>query len=428
MEVTVTPKKETSQAEISITVSAHEFKPYLEKAAKKLSTDNTIKGFRPGKAPVATVAEMFGGDKLLHEAMDLALPYFFVQAALDKGIEAINRPAITVEELGFDVPFRFTAVVDVLPEVTLPELKKIKAEKREVKVEDDVVEKELKHLAKMRSTYLEVARPAKDGDVVTVDFTVKMDGVVMEGGTSKNHPITIGEGAFVPDFEKGLLGVVANDKRQYPIAFPDDFSNQALRGKKAEVEVEVHAVQERLIPKLDDEFAKKVGKFDSLQHLKDELTKNILEELTHKEEDRYHGELAETLAEGSTFGFIPPILVEKEIDARLEEMAQMLAYQGKTIDEYMNTQKKTLADMRSDMKEAATKNVKVGLAMRAFAAQHQVEASEEEIDAMVTRQMVMYKDIPEAQAKIDLDELKERVGTTIRNQKVLQKLAELAGK
>lgn len=424
----MTLKKETSQAEISITVSAHDFKPYLEKAAKKLSTADTIKGFRPGKAPIATVAEMFGGDKLLHEAMDMALPYFFVQAALDQGVEAINRPAITVEELGFDTPFRFTAVVDVLPEVTLPELKKIKAEKREVKVEEDVVEKELKHLAKMRSTYLEVARPAKDGDVVTVDFTVKMDGKVMEGGTSKNHPITIGEGAFVPDFEKGLLGVSAKDKRTYPIAFPDDFANEALRGKKAEVEVEVHSVQERLVPKLDDEFAKKVGKFESLQHLKDELTRNIKEELEHKEQDRFHGDLAEQLADQSTFGFIPAILVEKEIDARLEEMAQMLAYQGKTMDEYMNAQKKTLADMRAEIKDAATKNVKVGLSMRAFAAQHEVDATEEEIEERATKQMAMYKDIPEAQAKIDLDELKERVGSTIRNQKVLQKLAELAGK
>jgi trigger factor len=428
MEVIVTPKKETSQAEIKVSVEAKDFLAYIEKAAKKLSTDHSIKGFRPGKAPVATVVEMFGQDKLLHEAMDLALPYFFVQAALDNGIEAINRPAITVEELGLDTAFRFTAIVDVLPEVTLPAADKIKSEKRAVKVDDELLEKELKHLARTRSTYLEVARPAKEGDVVTVDFTVKMDGEVMEGGTSKNHPITIGEGAFVPDFEKGLLGLTVGDTRSYPIAFPDDFANEKLRGKKAEVEVTAHAVQERLIPKLDDEFAKKIGKFESLQHLKDELKKNLTEELEHKEEERFHGELAEKLAEGATFGPIPEVLIEKEIDARLQELAQMLAYQGKNVDEYLNQQKKSMNDIRNDMKEAATKNVKVGLALRAFAAQEEVLVTDEEVEEKANQHLALYKTLPQAQANINLEDLKERVASTLRNQKTLKKLAELAAK
>ncbi len=428
MEVTIVPKKETSQAEIKVSVPASEFKLYIEKAAKKLSTDHSIKGFRPGKAPVATVAEMFGADKLMHEAMDMALPYFFVQAALDNGIEAINRPAITVEELGMDVPFRFTAMVDVLPEVKLPDLKTLKAEKREVKVDEELITKELNHLAKMRSTYLEVARPAQDGDTVTVDFTVKMNGEIMEGGTSQNHPITIGEGAFVPDFEKGLLGMVVGDTRTYPISFPEDFANLDLRGKKAEVEVKAHAVQQRMIPELNDDFAKKVGRFENLQNLKDELTKNLLEELKHKEEERHHGELAEKLSEGSTFGHIPDILVEKEIDSRMEELSQLLAYQGKSMDEYINQQKKSMAAVREEMKEAALKNVKVGLAMRAFAAEQEVLVTDEEIEDKANQHLALYKTMPQAKANVNLEELKERVGSTLRNQKTLQKLAEMAGK
>lgn len=428
MEVTITPKSEASQAQLAVTVPANEFKPYIERAAKKLSTDTTIKGFRPGKAPINVVADMFGRDKLLHDAMDLALPYFFVQAALDHNVEAINRPAITVEELGLDTPFRFTAVVDVLPEVTLPNLKKISVEKRAVKVEEENVDKEINHLARMRSTYIDVVRPAQDGDVVTVDFTVKMNGEVMEGGTSKNHPITIGEGAFVPDFEKGLLGLSAGEKKTYPIAFPDDFANESLRGKNADVEVMAHGIQERVIPEINDEFAKKLGKFDSAKHLREELQKNMLAELEHKEEDRYHGELSEALAAASTFGHLPAILIEREIDARLEELSQMLAYQQKTLDDYMNQQKKTMAQIREEMRETAEKHVKVGLAMRAFAQKYEVAVSDEEVEEKVTQQVAMYKNIPEAQAKVNVEELKDRVTNMLRNQKALQKLAELAGK
>lgn len=428
MEVTITLKSEASQAQLAVTVPTNEFKPYIERAAKKLSTDTAIKGFRPGKAPVTVVADMFGRDKLLHDAMDLALPYFFVQAALDHNVEAINRPAITVEELGIDVSFRFTAVVDVLPTATLPNLKTIKAEKRPVQVEEENITKELQHLARMRSTYLDVVRPAQEGDVVTVDFTVKMNGEVMEGGTSKNHPITIGEGAFVPEFEKGLLGISAGDKRAYPISFPEDFANESLRSKKADVEVVAHTIQQRIIPEVTDEFAKKLGKFNDVKHLREELQKNMLSELEHKEEDRYHGELSEALAEQSTFGHLPAILVEREIDARLEELSQMLAYQQKTVDDYMNEQQKTMAQVREEMRETAEKHVKIGLAMRAFAQQYEVTVSDEEVEEKVTQQLAMYKNIPEAQAKVSVEELKDRVTNMLRNQKALQKLAELAGK
>src|SRR3989344_659340 len=427
MEVTIVPKKETSQAEIKVTVEGKEFRPYVEKAAKKLSSDSPIKGFRPGKVPVETVAEMFGRDKLLHEAMDLALPYFFVQAALDGGVEAINRPSITVEELSLEMSFIFTAVVDVMPQVELPDATKIKAEKRKVDVTDEMMDKELKHLARMRSTYLDIIRPAHEGDVVTVDFTVTMDGTVMEGGTSKNHPITIGEGAFVPDFEKGLLGVSAKDTRTYPITFPDDFANEKLRGKKAEVSVVVHGVQQRVIPDLTDDFAKNIGKFTDMQNLKDELKKNLADELEHKEEERYLSELAEKMAETATYGVIPPVLIEKEIDARVEELAQMLSYQQKTMDDYLAQQNKTLAQIREEMREAAQKQVKVGLAMRAFAQQHEISVTDEEIEEQANKQLAIYKDVPEVMAKVNIDELKDRLSSTLKNQKTLKKLAELAG-
>lgn len=424
---TVKPK-EKSQVELTVEVPAKEFGMYIERAAKKLSSDNPIKGFRPGKASVQVVAETFGQDRLLHDAMDLALPRFFVEAALDHDIEAINRPAITVHQLGLDEPFKFMAVVDVLPEVTLGDVKKISAKQREVEVDDTQVEKELTYLARMRSKYIDSIRPSQEGDVVTVDFTVKMNGEVMEGGTSKNHPITIGDGQFVPDFEKGLLGLSASETRTYLISFPDDFPKEDLRGKKAEVEVTAHAVQQRIIPVIDDEFAKNLGKFKNLQNLKDELKKNIGKELEQKEKDRFLGELAEKLADSSTFAHVPDVLVEKEIEQRLQELAQMLSLQKKTMDQYLADNKKTLDQVKAEMREEALKHVKVGLAMRAFAKMHNITATDEEIGAKVNEHLKAYEHIPQAHTQIDPEDLKERVASSLRNQKTLEKLAEIVEK
>lgn len=428
MNITVTAKPKTSQAEVKVEAAPHEFKPYLEKASKKLSSDHAIKGFRPGKAPISVIADTFGVERLLHDAMDLALPKMFVEAALEHDIEAINRPAITVEELGLDKPFHFTAVVDILPGITLGDVKQMKGEKRAVEVIAEAIEKELNYIAKTRSQYLDVARPAEKGDVVTIDFTVTMDGATMEGGESKNHPITIGDGHFVPDFENGLIGVASGGTKTFPVNFPADFPKEELRSKKADASVTVHQVQKRVLPEINDEFAKSLGKFENLNQLKEELKKNMLVELTEKEEERYLSELAENLADISTYGFIPEIMVEKEIDSRLEEFMQMLSYQQKTIDDYLASSKKTLKDVRDEMREAAIKHVKVGVAIRAFAKQNDIEATQEEIEEKAAQHLAAYKTVKQAQANVDVDDLKERIASTIKNQKTLKKLAELIDK
>lgn len=427
MKVTKNLKPEKSQVELNVEVEAVAFKTFLDKAAKKISAEHQIKGFRPGKAPISVIADAVGTDHLLHEAMDMALPSLFVSAALEHDVEAINRPAITVEELGLATPFRFTAVVDVLPQITLGDVKKIKAEKKIVEVTPEAIEKELQYIAKTRSQYVDVARPAEKGDVVTVDFLITMNGAPMEGGESKNHPITIGDGHFVPEFEQGLTGLTVGETRTFPINFPADFPKEDMRGKKADAKVTAHAVQKRVLPELNDDFAKSLGKFADMKALKDELSKNMLVELTIKEEERYLSELAEKLAEVSSYGFIPDILIEKEIDARLEEFSQMLAYQQKTVDDYLTSSKKTLQDVREEMRPAAVKHVQVGLAMRAFAKQHGIEASEEEVMEKANQHLAAYKTVPQAKAEVDLEDLKDRVESTIKNQKTLKKLAELVG-
>jgi trigger factor len=428
MEVTIKSLPETSQMELVITVPKESFLPYVEKAARGLSKDHPIKGFRPGKVPLQVAQEHYGTDFILQKAVDKAVPHFFVEAVMEHNIEAINRPSIAIESLGMEEGLRFKAVVDVIPEVKLPEISSVKVEKREVTMKDEEVDKELNLLAKHRATYQEVLRAAETGDKVIVDFEVSIDGQPIEGGTSKEHPITLGEGRFLPDFEAGLAGIAPGEERTFSMKFPTDYPQEAVAGKEASVRAKASSVQEQLIPVINDEFAQKVGKFETLDHLKKQMKEGILAEKEQKEKERHQAELAEKLAEGATFTHIPEILIEQEISQRIEEFASMLSYQQKTIEDYLQQQKKTIQDMRADMREAAVRNVKIGLAMRAFAKAQKIEPSEEDITAEINRYLQRYASTKQAESQIDIDRLREEVVSSLRNRQSLAKLEEIAGK
>lgn len=426
MEVKVTPKPDKSQVELVIASTPQEFAPYIDKAAKKLSTESPIKGFRPGKVTAAVAMESFGKDRVLHEALDLGMPKLFVQAVLDHDIEAIARPSISVTTLSVEEGLAFTAVVDVVPQVTLGDVSKITVGKRPVEVTDEEVDKELKLLAKMRATPLDVARPAQKGDIVTLDFRVSIAGKVLEGGESKNHPVHVGEGQFVPGFEDKLIGINAGDTREFTISFPADYAQKDLQGKTADVVVTAHAVQQQMLPELNDDFAKKVGKFETMTELKDMLKKNMGHEKEHKELDRFHAELSERLTEISSFGHIPDILIDREIDSRVKEFSQMLSYQQKTVDDYMQQHNKSLQDIREEMRPASEKGVKIALALRAFATQEKITAEEADVEKQLNTYLSRYSSPEAAKEEIDVEDLRDNISTMLRNQKTLKRLEELA--
>ncbi len=426
MEVKITKQPAKSQVELIVAATNQEFAPYLDKAVKHLSKEHPLKGFRPGKVTTPVALEHYGKERVLHEALDLAMPQFFVQAVLDHDVEAIARPSITINTLSIEEGLNFTAVVDVIPDVTLGDVSRITLTKRAADITDEEVDKELKLLAKMRATPLDVARPAETGDTVTLDFKVSANGQLLEGGESKNHPINLGEGYFVPDFEQNIVGIQAGDEREFNIHFPADYVKKDLQGTTANVWVKAHAVQKQVLPELNDDFAKKLGKFESLNALKDTLHKNILHEKEHKERDRFHAELSEKLADATTFGPLPTVLVEREIDSRLQEFSRMLELQQKTVDDYLAQHTKTLAQVRDEMRPAAEKAVKIALALRALATREKVDVSEEEIKEKTSAYLQQYATPDEAREATNATELRENISAMIRNQKTLKRLEALA--
>jgi trigger factor len=422
-------EKNLEQSEVTLRIAAtgDELRPYLKAAAHELSRATPLKGFRPGKASVEVAARVFGTERLLNEAADRAVPQFFVRAVLDEEIEAIARPAITIRKLSAKEGIEFTARVAVLPQVVLGDAHSITATRRSVTVSDEDVERELTYLAKMRSKTLDVARPAQRGDTVTVDFTITMNGAPMQGGESKNHPIQLGEGHFVADFEDKLVGIRAGEKRQFTIEFPADYARHELRGKKAEAQVQAHTVQQRLVPDLNDDFAKQLGSFKNLAELKTALRKNLEHERHHRERERFRGELSNKLAEAAKFSHIPDALITKEIDRRMNELEQMLALQHKTLDDYFVSQQTTQAQARQEMRAVAEQAIKVGLALRKFSEQENITVEMSEVEARIAEYAKQFSSPREAEQHIDPAELKENMTHLLRNQKALDRLEKLIG-
>lgn len=417
MKVTVQNKPEESTAELVISAEPVELKSFFDKAAKEISKEHPVKGFRPGKVPLKVVAEKLGAEHVVQHVLESAIPRLFVEAAVQENVEAINRPSISVTKASLDGPLEFTAIVDVLPQVTLGDPKKITAKKRLIEVKDEDVNRELQYLARSRSTYLDVARPAQLGDILTVDFDISHLGQTIEGGSSKQHPVPLGEGHFVPGFEEGIIGMSAGDERTFPLTMKD---------QTVEAKVKAHRVQQRIVPQFDDAFAKSLGKFDTLQHLKEKIKENLTAERIEKEHDRHVGEVAEAFAALATFTRIPDILIEREIDNRLVEFGQMLSLQEKTIDHYLADQKKTLEQVRSDMRPAAEKTVKIGLVLRQFAKEQNITVSDEAVEAEASKQLQYYKTVAQAEQQLDADHLREHLIAQLRNRKTLERLAELA--
>lgn len=417
-----------SQVELTITISPEEFKPYYEKAAANISKDLKIEGFRPGKVPRHLVEKHVGTERVFEEAIKVAIPDTLVKAVKQEKVEAIGQPEITPQKIATGNDFVYKAKMAVLPEFELPDYTKIKVERKPVKIDDKDVIKVLDDLGKSRSTSTAVNRAAKKGDRVEVDFEVKVDGKVIEGGKSKAHPVVIGEKKFVPGFEEQLVGLKATDKKDFKLDFPKDYYQKKLAGKEAEFMVEVKSVQEVKQPELNDDFAKSVGKFKSLDELKKQIKHNLEHEKSHKEENRIEMAIVEKIAEKLDLE-LPEVLIVGEQKKMVQEMEQNMMQQGVPFTEYLKSINKTKEDLVKDQKDGAVKRVKISLILRQVADKEKVEISnqelEEELKKVKESFSKMYKGQESMAKQFDTPEYKEHLRSLMQNRKVFAKLKEV---
>lgn len=404
-----------SQIELSIELTSDDMEPYLDSAAKAISAQNPIKGFRPGFAPKDVVAREYGEEKLKNVAAENAVNQSLEMAVSRQKLDAIGEPKVSdVNKDGDGLSYK--AVLSVIPKVDPGDYKKIKIPLEKFEVEDKEIDDVLENLRKSRAENTPVSRPAEKGDKLEIDFTVKKGDVKIDGGDSKQHPIILGENHFIAGFEDNLIGMKENESKSFSLITPQNYHDQNIAGQKLDFEVKVHQVQERKIPELSDEFAKTLGRFVSVQDLKNNVSEGLRMEKETKARDERRAKITEALVKNISVE-LPDELVRIELNKMFMELSESLGRMNLTLENYLNHIGKTPEELKKDWDPQAVKRVKAALALKEIAKRENIEVSDHEIEERLSQ---ILRNAPPMQPgqNLDLTTIRGYVRGIIRNEKV----------
>lgn len=422
-----------SEAEIRVVIPFPEFEPHLKTAAVSLSEEITIEGFRRGKASYDIVRARVGENAIYERAAEIAVRKTYPKARdmlveqgkLSPEHPAIGRPEVTISKLAPGNELAYTMKVTLMPSVILPDWRAIArtaaAEKKEQTISDEEAAKTLEWLAESRMKLVTVARPAEKDDHAEIDLEIRHDGVKIAEGDSKNHPLVIGRGKFLPGFEDRLIGMQTGERKIFSLAAPADWRDQSIAGRTLEFSVAMKLIQERIIPAIDDEFARGLGQFPTLDSLKVNIRESLTAEKNEKETQRIRGMTIARIAEKAVME-APEVLIESELGKMAAELKSGVADLGMQWEDYLLHVKKSEADLKKDWREEARNRVRAALALREIARQEKIEPPEEEVAARANQLLAQYQSPDDAAKNIDPEQLKEYARGILKNEKVFELL------
>ena len=374
-------KLEKNMAKLTIEVSAEELEKAIQGAYQKQKNRINIPGFRKGKAPRKMIEKMYGAGVFYEDAANALIPEAYSKA-LDECEETIvSQPSIAVTQLESGKPFIFTAEVALKPEVTLGEYKGLEVPKADLEVTEEEIAGELRKEQEENSRVLDVDdRAVADGDKVTLDFEGFVDGEAFDGGKGTDYPLTIGSGSFIPGFEEQLVGANIGEEKEVNVTFPEDYQAAELAGKPAVFKCTVKKIEVKELPELDDEFAKDVSEFDTLEEYK---------------------------AANATME-MPDAMLDTQVNQMIDDFARRMQSQGLTMDQYLQFTGTTLASLQEQMKPQALKRIQTRLVLEKIAEAEAIEIADEKIDEEIAKMAEMYK--------MEADKLKEMLGDAEKEQ------------
>ena len=392
---------ENQQVTLTIEVEAAEVSKAVERAAKRLANRVNIPGFRKGKAPRNIVERNVGMDALLQEAFDLIAPKAFSDALDDQKIDPVTRPNIDIVTLEDGKNLVFKATVTPRPEVKLGDYKGLKVEKAAAEVSDEDVEKQLKNFQDRQGKMVEAPEGAavEDGDFTTLDFEGFVNGEAFEGGKGQDYPLQIGSGSFIPGFEEQLVGAKVGEEKEVKVKFPEEYHSAELAGKDAMFKCTVRSIKHKELPEIDDELAKKVSTFQTLDELKADIRKNLLENAEKKAENDQKTAVIEQATENITVD-IPAVMIDNRVTSMIQEMAMRLEQQGMKLEQYLQYAGTDIAKIREDYRETAEKNVKTDLMLEEVAKAEDIKVEAKDLDAEVASMAAAYGATPQQVQKI----------------------------
>ncbi|MGO4108008.1 trigger factor [Paenibacillus sp. YAF4_2] len=365
---------------IDVEVEAEKVAAALDQAFKKVVQKVNVPGFRKGKVPRAMFESRFGVESLYQDAIDILLPTAYEEAVKVTEQRPVDRPEIDVEQFAKGETFKFKAKVIVRPEVTLGEYKGLEIPSFEAEVSDEEVNAELERLQQRHAelTVLEEGA-AEQGDITVIDFDGYVDGEAFDGGKAEAYSLEIGSGSFIPGFEDQVVGMQTGDFKDIEVTFPESYHAENLAGKQAVFKVKLHEIKRKNLPALDDEFAKDVSEFDTLEEYKQDLVSKLKESKENEAERNLQNAVIEKAAEASEVE-VPEPMINTEVDFMLRDFENRLRMQGMNIDLYYQFSGQSEAVLRDQMKSDAEKRVRNNLVLNAIAKAEGVQVSEEDVN------------------------------------------------
>lgn len=429
MEIKKLPK---SKVEFKLVITWDNWKSFLNEAAEKISKEIKIEGFRPGKAPKAIVEQKVGKDLILSTAAEDAIKKAYPQEIKKLELDIIGSPEISIVKLAEGNDLEVMVAASVMPKVELKkytdEVNKLNLayaqEKTEVASED--ILKEIEKIAKSRAKLVTVRREAKKDDSVVIDFEVKRNGVVIEGGVAKDHNLILGSEVFIPGFEDQIMGMKEGEEKEFELKFPKEYHEKNLAGNPAQFKVNIKLVQEREIPAIDDEFAKSLGNFKDLEDLKNNIKKGMQKEQDFRRQEKRRGDIMEILITKTELSDeLPEILVHEEIHKMLHELEGQIQQMGMSLADYVGQMGKTIDDLEKDWIPQAQKRIKAALALEQIIKEKEIEVSSEKIEEAMNKTLQFYKNEKDAKSKIDMKRLFDYTSGMLKNEEAFKMLEKM---
>lgn len=413
-------RKEHNIAKLTIAVEAETFAAAVQQAYFKTAKHYNIPGFRKGHAPRKVIENMYGEAVFFEDAFEIVWGDAY-DAALDEfELIAVDKPSLDIEKISLTEGVEFTAEVQLRPEVALGAYKGIEVEKPTYTVEDADVEREIEQEREKSARFVGVERPVENGDRVILDYSGSVDGVLFDGGTAEEQTLVIGSGTFIPGFEEQMIGMGIGEEKDITVTFPAEYHAEELAGKEAVFAVKVREVQFKELPALDDEFAKDVSEFDTLDELRASKKKTMVESAAKNEKTALENLCIKVVCDNATVE-IPAVMTDRQVNYMMQDIAYRLSMNGISLEDYCKFTGTDLDDLRASYRSEAESRVKMQLVIEAVGKAEEIVCTEEELEAEIAE----YAEQNGATVEAFKQQLKDDDYDYLRDRKVAEKTVDL---
>ncbi len=417
--------KEKSTGDLVVTIEGDEWKDAVNKAFNKLSKNVSMNGFRKGQVPAALLEKRISQAERQAEAIDSNLNAWLIKGITEANVNPISRPNVNVTEMDADHAV-LVYTFQVYPEVKLGEYKGLAYNLENTDVTDEELDAEL---TRMRETYADLTTKegaAEDGDTVNIDYEGFKDGVPFDGGKAENYNLLLGSGSFIPGFEEQLVGASAGEEKELNLTFPEDYHAEDLKGAAVVFKVKVNEVKTKVLPEIDDDFAKDVNApgVETVDDLKKLVRDRLEGNKKNAAEEKADNDLFEALTSAAEVD-LPDVLVDEQIDGMVNQLSAQLAQYGMKVENFLQMQNKTVEDLRNDQRPQAERDVKLRLVLEKIASVENIEVTDEELEKEYADLAEQYGlTVERVKAAIQ----KEDLTAEVKNQKAYEFVKENAAK